>query len=94
MGEAIDHPAANITYGAPRGEEDRVGALKAYVTTDPTGEYVTSVTTYWQFSDAEIEEIARTKCVMMNVLGGGLPAHFIAPEKMMRPFVADFGKTW
>ena len=94
MGTGIDHPAWNFTFSAPAGEEDRVGTLRVFITTNPLGTHITSVTTHWQFSDEEIEEIVRTRGVMMNVLGGGLPAHYIAPESKMREFVSDFGKTW
>jgi hypothetical protein len=94
MGIGISHPAGNITFKAPRGEEDRVGELVAYMTTNADGTAITSITTCWEMTDEEIAEIVRTKQVMMNVMGGGLPAHYISSATHMREFVTAFGKTW
>lgn len=94
MANAVDHPHWNWTFGAPKGEEDRVGELRVFITTDPTYTSITSVNTCWELTDAEIEEIVRTRRVMMNCLGGGLMAHFIGSESVVREFAMDFGKTW
>lgn len=94
MSQGIDHPAWNFTFRAPSGEEDRVCDLRVYVTTNFNQTKITSITSCWELTDEEIQEVIRTKRIMMNVLGGGLSAHFIAPESVMRQFVTDYGKTW
>ena len=94
MSHGIDHPAWNFTFGPPAGEEERVGAIRVYVTVNPSQQHITSVTSCWELSDADIEEIVRTRRIMMNTMGGGLMAHYIAPESKMREFVTAFGKTW
>ena len=94
MGIGVAHPFWNFTFGPPPGEEERVGEIKVFITTNPAGTQMTSVTTCWDLTDEEIAEIVRTKRIMMNTMGGGLQAHYIAPESKMREFVTAFGKTW
>lgn len=94
MSQAIDHPAWNFTFGPPPGEEERVGSIRVFITVDPTQRHITSVTSCWELSDADIEEIVRTRRIMMNTMGGGLRAHFIGTESTMKEFVTVFGKTW
>lgn len=99
MAQGIDHPHWNFTFTAPRGEEDRVGDLRVFITVAPgpapAGRpHITSVTTCWELTDSDIEEIVRTRKVMMNCMGGGLPAHFISGPESMREFVTAFGRTW
>lgn len=94
MSQGIDHPAWNFTFSAPPGEEERVNDLRVFITVNPEQTQITSVTTCWELSDSDIEEIVRTRRIMMNCLGGGLMAHFIGPESVMREFVTAFGKTW
>ena len=94
MGQGVDHPKWNFTFGPPVGEEDRVGTLRVFITTTPDGKHMTSVTTCWELSDSEIEEIVRTRKVMFNSLGSGLAAHFISSESIMREFVTAYGRTW
>jgi len=108
MAQGIDHPFHNFTFHAPPGQEDRIGDLKVYVTWSPaptsnsasaffdknSGRYMTSVTSCWELEDHEIEEIVRTKRVMVNFLGGGLMAHYVTSESQMKQFVTDYGKTW
>jgi len=96
----IDHPFANFTFTAPPGEEDRVGDLRVFITTLPGYSRsdgkpaITSVTTCWQLEDSEVDEIVRTRRVMMNAMGGGLMAHYITSPESMREFVTAFGETW
>lgn len=94
MGHAIRHPAANFTFGPPPGESERVGSVDCFITLDPAKTRMTSVTTCWQFTPEEIDEICQTGQVMVHFLGGGLMAHFVAPESVMRTFVLDYGRSW
>ena len=94
MSQAIDHPAWNFTFGPPPGEEERVGTIRVFVTCNQQQTMITSVTSCWELSDADIEEIVRTRRIMMNTMGGGLMAHFIGTESTMKEFVTAFGKTW
>lgn len=94
MGVGIDHPFWNFVFGPPPGEEERVGTLRVFITVTPDQQHITSITSCWELTDEEIEEIVRTRRIMMNTMGGGLSAHYIAPESKMREFVTAFGTTW
>ncbi len=94
MAKAIPHPAANFVFGPPPGEADRVESLAVFITTNLQQTQITSVTSAWELTDAEIDEIVRTRRVMMNTLGGGLMAHYISSESSCREFASGFGKTW
>lgn len=75
---------ANLLLKAPAGEEDRVGGL--YVFANRGG-----LTSAWQLSDAEIEEIVRTRTVYLNVMGRGMPPAFVGSESEMRALSLDMG---
>lgn len=94
MATGISHPFANWAFGPPKGEEDRVGSLEVFITPNKDFSQITSITTCWELDDEEIEEIVRTRRIMMNTMGSALLAHYITSPEKMREFVLDFGLTW
>lgn len=88
MGSVVDFKGSNHTFGPPKGEEDRCGSLPCFV----NGTHVVSA---WELTDAEIEEIVRTRRVFLSTwTGRGMVPVFVGSESVVRSVVVDFGKIW
>lgn len=91
MAHAVDFKGSNFAFTAPPGEEERVGTLHVF----RNGQCIVSC---WELTDAEIEEIVRTRKVFHSVWSDGprpmvFPI-FIGSESVVRSVVVDFGKIW
>lgn len=86
MAEAVSITGANIVLRAPAGEEDRVRDLECFANRG-------GLISRWRLSPAELEEIQRTGCVYLEVMGHGMPPVFIGSESEMRAFSLDYGGT-
>jgi hypothetical protein len=63
MSNPVDFPQANLTLNAPDGRHETVQPLRAF---HYSGQYISC----WELTDAELEEVVRTRRVFINVLGG------------------------
>jgi hypothetical protein len=87
MAAAVQFSGANMLLRAPDGAED-VSDL------DPFTNGHCSVSC-WELSDAEIEEIVRTRRIFISILSDRTqPPVFVAPESIMRGFLVDYGERW
>lgn len=75
---------ANVIYRAPAEEADRVGDLAVFANRG-------GLTSAWALSDAEIDEIIRTRTIYLNVMGHALPPVFVGSESEMRALSLDMG---
>lgn len=85
MAAAISITGGNVIMKAPKGDEDRVSDLQVFA-------HRGGLVSRWRLSAAEIEEVARTGCVYLEVMGHGMPPVFIGSESEMRAFTVDYGK--
>lgn len=69
---------------APKGEEDRVRDLQVFKNRG-------GLVSRWRLQPHEIEEVARTGCIYLEVMGQGMPPVFIGSESEMRAFTVDYG---
>lgn len=87
MPHPVEFPGANMRLLAPEGAEN-VGDMHTFT----NGHCSVSC---WEFDDAEIDEIVRTRRLFASVLSGRTqPPIFLAPESVMRGFLVDYGGTW
>lgn len=84
MAEAISITGGNLVMRAPKGEEDRVRDLHVFANRG-------GMISRWRLAPHEIEEIIKTGCVYLEVMGHGMPPVFIGSESEMRAFTADYG---
>ena len=89
MARGVKFSGANGSLGAPTGDEDRVCSL-------PVFRNGTCVVSCWEFSEEEIQEIIKTKCIYLSLLSGITmsPAIVLASKKEMSVFLLDYGKTF
>ncbi|TGP28225.1 hypothetical protein EN875_032220 [Mesorhizobium sp. M2D.F.Ca.ET.232.01.1.1] len=87
MAYGVDFPGSNHFLGPPPGAEN-VSGLHTFT----NGHCSVSC---WQLSDAEVDEIVKTRRVFISIHSGRTqPAVFVASESEMRGFLVDFGGTW
>ncbi len=84
MAKGTDFEGANRTFGAPRGEEDRVSSLSIF---DNGVTYVSC----WELNDDELAEVARTGQVWLSVWSRVLYPAFVGSETRVREINADHG---
>lgn len=88
MARYVDFEGSNQRLGPPPGHEDTVGAANVFT----NGRCCVMC---WEFSDAEIEEIVRTRRLFVSSLSGRtMAAQFCAPESVMHEFLVDEGGTF
>lgn len=84
MGHGIEFKGANGVLGAPKGAEN-VEPLHVF-------RNGTCSVSCWQLSDAEIEEIIKTRRVFLSVfMGNTQPPVFVGGEEEVRGLIADYG---
>lgn len=74
----------NRVFTAPPGEEERVQSIEVF-------DNGTCLVTAWELSDAEIEDIVKSKRVYLSIHARGLPPHFIGSEGLVRMLTSDYG---
>lgn len=94
MANPTDFAGSNINMLAPRGEEERVTAVRAF----QNGQ---CCVTCWELTDQERKSIAEGGNIFLSVYGmitaegiAGMPPVFLATESIMREHVAQFGDTF
>jgi len=87
MGEPVRFDGCNTHYAPPAGRDD-VGELYVFA----NGRCLVSG---WELSDAEIDEIVRTRRVFLSSMSGNtmFPV-FVGSESVVRSAVCDYGKVW
>jgi len=71
MGQAIDFPGSNCRLGPPEGvSEEEVYTMNVY---RGQGHFVSC----WYLTDTEIEEIIKSRCVWLAVMGNGAPPTYV-----------------
>lgn len=87
MGLPAIFEGANKIFTAPPGRDD-VQSLPTFVNG-------TCIVSSWELSDAEIEEIVRTRRVFLSVFSGDvLYPVYVGAESTVRGVVVDYGKVW
>lgn len=87
MAAAVDFLGSNKVFHAPAGRED-VSDLHTFF----NGACIVSA---WQPTDAEIEEIVRTRRIFLSSFSGMvLYPVFLGSESVVRSVVVDYGKVW
>lgn len=84
MAYAVNITGANVTFRAPKGEEDRVSDLSVFRNRG-------GLISKWRLTPEEIEEVRRTGFVYLNIMGQGMPPVWIGSESEMRAFSLDYG---
>lgn len=88
MGQPINFDGANRHYRPPPGREADVGTLSVF----SNGACLVSC---WELTDAEIEEVIRTRRVFLSSMSGEvLFPLFVGSESVVRSVVVDYGKVW
>lgn len=80
MATPIPIKGHNLTLGAPKGLEDEVIPLPVFTATP-------HVTSAWELTPGELEEIALTGKIYLAVRGSTMPPVYIATESDMRNFL-------
>ena len=87
MAHPVQFDGCNKLYRAPEGRDD-VGDLAVF----SNGNCIVSG---WELTDAEIEEIVRTRRVFLSSMSGStLFPQFVGSESVVRSVVCDYGKVW
>jgi len=87
MGQPVKFAGANMCFTAPPGRED-VGDLPVFA----NGVCIVSA---WELSNAELEEVCRTRRVFLSSFSGNqLFPVFAGSESVTRSLVVDYGKVW
>lgn len=88
MGTPVKFPGMTHDFGPPPGREEDVGRLPCFL----NGTCVVSI---WDLSNAEIDEIVRTRRVAVSVMSGTtvLPL-YVGSESSVRGVVVDYGRVW
>ncbi len=85
MAQGVNFHGSNKYYGAPEGKEDAVVGTHAFTNG-------ICVIVCWEFTEAELEEIVKTKRVYMTMQSGPhLFPHYIGLEQDVRMLNADYG---
>lgn len=89
MAYGVNFPGSNTTYNPPEGvSEDQCKKLHVF----RNGKCIVSC---WEFTDAEIADIVRTKRLYHSVWSGTtLYPQAIGTERQIHALVADYGKVW
>jgi len=87
MAHPVQFDGCNKIFAAPKGRDD-VGDLAVFTNG-------TCIVSGWELTDAEIDEIARTRRVFHSSMSGDvLFPQFIGSESVVRSVVCDYGKVW
>lgn len=87
MAHPSNFPGANLTFKAPEGRDD-VQDLHTF----SNGVCVVSC---WDLTDAEIEQIVRTRQVWLSVMcGPNFFPTYVGSESTVRSVVVDYGRIW
>lgn len=78
-----DWPAANFVFTAPEGRDD-VCDLQVF----KNPQYTVSC---WKLSPEELAEVAKTGCVYLSIMGGGMPPVFLGSEDEVRALIGEHG---
>lgn len=76
MPTPIDFPGSNTNFGKPKGWDDNeCGGLPANqgCMVTPGGRLIPNIESCWQFNEAEIAEIVRTKQIRIGIVGLAMP---------------------
>jgi len=86
MAYGVEFDGANGRLGAPQGDEDRVYPLPVF----RNGAVVVSC---WELTEAEVEEIVKTKRIYLSLLSGPTmcPAVLKVNRDELRVFILDYG---
>lgn len=84
MAQGVPFEGANTVFHAPEGE-DRVLPLHIF----HNGSAMTSC---WELTEEEIDEINNTGRIFVSVFGRALPPIFVGGELETRALLVDFGK--
>lgn len=88
MAHAVEFPGANKVYGPPPGRDDV--APRHHVFANGT-----CIVACWELTDAELEEVIRTRRVFVSSMSGDtLFPMFVGSESVVRSVVVDYGKLW
>jgi hypothetical protein len=88
MGSPVTFPGVNRRFGPPPGREEDVGTLETF----SNGTHQVSA---WRMTDAEIDEIVRTRQVFMSCMtGDGMVPIFVGSESVVRGIIVDYGPVW
>jgi hypothetical protein len=84
----IDFPEANLTMNKPSDMTDeQCGALRVWrgiSTIEETGDQVPTLISKWQLSKEDLEEIQKTGCIWLSIVGRGMPPVSLFTEN---PFI-------
>ena len=84
MAEAVIFEGANVILKAPAGQEETCNDLHVFRNR-------AMVVSCWEFDDAELAEIVRTRRVYASIAGPTQPPMYLATESEMRAFTAETG---
>lgn len=87
MAHPVSFHGVNKAFGPPPGRDD-VGTLEVFM----NGACIVSA---WELTDAEIEEVVRTRRVFLSSMSGSvLYPVFVGSESVVRGVVVDYGAVW
>lgn len=88
MAHGVKFDGWNKVYGPPAGRDDVSAQHHVFVNG-------TCIVDCWELTDAELEEIIRTRRVFVSLLSGDtLFPKFVGSESTVRSVVVDYGKVW
>lgn len=86
MAEAIRFEGCNTVLKAPAGRDD-VADMFGY-------SYRNGFVACWQLTPEELEEINRTGCVYVSIMGSSIPPSFVGSRSSVRSVTVDYGGIW
>lgn len=85
MSQAVKFDGTNRYFGPPPNDYQEIYGVHAFVNKQ-------SVITKWEFTEAEIAEIIKTKCVFVSMMSAPIMfPHFVGTEEAVREINADAG---